>query len=242
MAGVLQRLLQRVENLRADADRLGERLGADRHDHEFLEIDRIVGVRAAVDDVHHRHGQQPRARAADIAVERQAVRLRRRLGDGERHAQDGVGAEPALVLRAVELDQRLVDLDLVFRLHAADRVENLAVHRLERLQHALAEVARLVAVAELHRLVRAGRGAGRHGGAAEGAVLQRHVDLDGRIAAAVENLAADDVDDGGHPRSKGFRRLPRRSRRERKARRAIFPRAARRDINHDSPARLDGLQ
>ena len=199
-----------MKDFRAHAQRVGEGLRADRHDHEFLEIDRIVGVHAAVDDVHHRHGQQPRIRAADIAVERQAVRLGRGLGDGKRDAEDGVGAEPALVLRAVELDQRLVDLDLVLRLHAADRVEDLAVHGLERLLHALAEVARLVAVAQLDRLVRAGRGAGGNGGAAERAVLQRHIDLDGRIAAAVEDFAADDVDDGGHARLQ-VRRLLRRS-------------------------------
>ena len=32
-------------------------VGTDRHDHEFLNIDRVVGVRAAVDDVHHRYRQ-----------------------------------------------------------------------------------------------------------------------------------------------------------------------------------------
>ncbi len=46
--------------------------------------------------------------------------------------------------------------------------------------------------------MRAGGSAGRHGGAAHRAVFQHDVDLDGRIAAAVQNLAADDVDDGGH--------------------------------------------
>ena len=46
--------------------------------------------------------------------------------------------------------------------------------------------------------MRAGRGARRHGGAADRAVLQHDVDLDGGIAAAVEDFAADDVDDGGH--------------------------------------------
>jgi hypothetical protein len=35
--------------------------------------------------------------------------LRRRLGDGEADAEDGVGAEPRLVGRAVQLDHRLVD-------------------------------------------------------------------------------------------------------------------------------------
>jgi hypothetical protein len=27
------------------------------HDHEFLNVDRVVGMLAAVDDVHHRHRQ-----------------------------------------------------------------------------------------------------------------------------------------------------------------------------------------
>ena len=67
-------------------------------------------------------------------------------------------------------------------------------------EHALAEIARLVAVAELDRLVGAGRGAGRHRRAAHRAVLEDHIDLDGRVAAAVEDLAPDDVDDGGHGR------------------------------------------
>ena len=75
------------------------------------------------------------------------------------------------------------------------------IHRLDGLQHALAQVALLVAVTQLHRLVRACRGAGGNGGAAHGAVFQRHIHLDGRIAAAVEDLASVDVDDRGHGRA-----------------------------------------
>ncbi len=46
--------------------RLGKRRSAGRDDHELLEVDRVVGVRAAVQDVHHRHGQNGgRARARE---------------------------------------------------------------------------------------------------------------------------------------------------------------------------------
>ena len=120
------------------------------------------------------------------------------MAHGERHAENGVGAEPALVRRAVELDHDLVDLDLLLDVHVAERFEDLAVDGGDRLLHALAEIARLVAVAQFDRLMRAGGGAGRHRRAAHRAVLQHHVDLDGGIAAAIENFAADDVDDGGH--------------------------------------------
>ncbi len=81
----------------------------------------------------------------------------RRLGGRQRDAEDGIGTEPALVRRAVERDERLVDLDLRLRIHAADGIENLAVDGVDRFAHALAEIA-LAAVAQFHRLVCAGRG------------------------------------------------------------------------------------
>ena len=112
--------------------------------------------------------------------------------------EDGVGAEPGLVRRAVEIDQQRVDPDLLGGFVAGQRVEDLAVDGIDRLQHALAAVAALVAVAKLDRLVGAGGGARRNGRATEGAGFQRHIDLDGRIAAAVENFAGVDVSDHRH--------------------------------------------
>ena len=76
---LVQHLLQRVEDLRAVAQRLAKRRRADRQDHEFLDVDAVVGVRAAVDDVHHRHRQRRRlAGAAEIAVQRLLLRRARR--------------------------------------------------------------------------------------------------------------------------------------------------------------------
>ncbi len=54
---IVQQLLQRVEDLGADAHRLGEGGGAAGDDHELLEVDAVVGVGAAVEDVHHRNRQ-----------------------------------------------------------------------------------------------------------------------------------------------------------------------------------------
>ena len=38
----------------APAQRFTEEVAPDRHDHEFLKVHGTVGVRAAVEDVHHR--------------------------------------------------------------------------------------------------------------------------------------------------------------------------------------------
>src|SRR5262249_40306780 len=59
----------------------------------------------------------------------------------------------------------------------------------DRLQDAAAEVAGLVAVAQFDGLVGAGAGAAGDGGAAAGAVGQDGFYLDGRVAAAVQDLA-----------------------------------------------------
>ena len=52
-------------------------------------------MRAAVEDVHHRHRQHVRVRAADVAEQRQVGGVGGGVGDGERDAEDRVGAELA---------------------------------------------------------------------------------------------------------------------------------------------------
>ena len=118
---LLQHRLERVVDLGALAQRLAERGRPDRRDHELLHVDVGVGVRAAVEDVHHRHRQQVGVGAADVAVERQAGGVGGGAGHGERDAEDRVGAELGLVGRAVELEHGLVDEPLVVGGDALDR-------------------------------------------------------------------------------------------------------------------------
>src|SRR5690606_1121082 len=116
---------------------------------------------------------------------------------GEGHAEDGVGAEPPLVVGAVELDELLVDRPLLRAVEPDERVANLAVHVVDGTGHALATEA-LVAVAQLDRLVLAGRGPRRDHGAALGARHEMDLHLHRRVAAGVEDLAAHDVLDARH--------------------------------------------
>ena len=63
---------------------------------------------------------------------------------------------------------------------------------------ALAEVAALVAVTALGRLEGAGRGSRRNRGPGERAVVEPHLDLDGGVAARVQDLAGANLLNGGH--------------------------------------------
>ena len=88
------------------------------------------------------------------------------------------------------------------------RLAQLAVDRLDRAGHAFAEVAPAVAVAQLDRLLGAGRGAGRHARAAcpAGESAATSTSTVG-IGPAVQDLAAADRDDlgVGHDRPPGQR-------------------------------------
>ena len=72
VAALFEHAFQGVEDLDAPAQRLGKRFRSYRHHHEFLKVHVVVGVSAAVEDVHHRRGQNVGAGAAEIAIERQA--------------------------------------------------------------------------------------------------------------------------------------------------------------------------
>ena len=93
----LSDLLQRVVDLGADPEAVREGRRARRDDHELLEVDRVVGVGAAVDHVHHRDrehvsgtgvlGARRRVEAAEVVVERLPGVGGRGLGDRQRDAR-----------------------------------------------------------------------------------------------------------------------------------------------------------
>ena len=72
---------------------------------------------------------------------------------------------------------------------ALDGRAELVDHGVDGLQHALAAVAVVVAVAQLVRLEGAGGRAGGDGRALDDAVVEQHLDLDGRVAARIQDLA-----------------------------------------------------
>ena len=187
-----------MKNLSSHAQPFGKCRSAHGLDHELLDVDRVVRVLPTVHDVHHRHRQRPRIHAAHVAIERYLHLVRRRLRQRQRHAQNRVGPQPRLVRCPVQIDHQRVELHLVGAIHAPDRVENLALRIGAGLQHALAAIPPLVAVAQLHRLMRAGAGAGRDNRAARGAGLECDLDFDRRVAAAVQHFAGDDVGNGAH--------------------------------------------
>ena len=116
---------------------------ADRHQHELLQVDVVVGVGAAVEDVHHRHRQHVGVGAADVPVQRQLGLAGRCLGHGEAGTEDRVGTEPGLVVGAVELDQLLIDEPLIERVDAVQRLGDLVVDDVHRLlSHPCRRIAR----------------------------------------------------------------------------------------------------
>jgi len=191
-AFALEDLAEVVEHLGAHAEGFGEGGGSDGHDHELLEVDAVVGVAAAVEDVHHGDGQGVAAHAAEVAVELLARLLGSGLGAGQADAEDGVGAEARLVLRAVELDHLGVDGFLLADEHALQLFVEDGVDVVDGLEDAFAEVLALVAVAQFAGFVHARGGSARYGGAAHGALVGVDVDFHCGVAATVENLTAPD--------------------------------------------------
>ncbi len=126
---------------------------------------------------------------ADVAIKGQSVGRRRRLGRGQADAENGVGPELALVGRSVGLDQGAVKRHLVAGIPANGHLGQGTVDVGHGLGHAFAAVALLVAVPQLDRFVNSRAGSRGNRGPAKSAVGQNHIDLDGRVASAVKNLA-----------------------------------------------------
>ncbi len=129
-------------------------------------------------------------RATEIAEQRQPDAGRGGARDRERHAQQRVRAEIGFVRRAVEFDQRAVEIALRGRVEPLDRGTDQIVDGRDRLEHAFAAVALRVAVAQFDRLVRAGRRARRDERLLDGAERRRDGHGDRRISARIQHLAS----------------------------------------------------
>ena len=153
---------------------------------------------AAVEDVHHRRGEQAGGESAEVLVELDAEVVGHGARGGHRDREDGVGAELALVGRAVELAHDGIELALVAGVHAFELRSDQLVDVVHGLQHALAQVAALVAVAQFHGFVLAGGGSAGNGSAAAGAAFENDIGFNGRIATGVKDFARKNQFDFGH--------------------------------------------
>ncbi len=178
-----------MKDLRTRTQRVAETIESERHDHEFLHVDAVVGVLAAVDDVHHRCRQAVCSHASQIPKQGEVTGPGRRVGTGQRTGQNRVGSEIRLVFGAVGVEHHPVDRDLIGDVQVEQRVGDVFVDIGDRLGDPFAEVDRSCrrhAVRGPHAPRARTAGNGR---TADGAVFQFHVDFDRRIAAAVQNLA-----------------------------------------------------
>ena len=194
----MQHFLEGMEHLGAVAHRFGERRRADGKNHELLDVDAVVGMRAAVDDVHHGHRQGYIAGASQVPIQRQTVVARGRMRRRQGHGQQGIRAQIGFEIGAVGLQQAGVEPALILGVESNQRIAQRTVDVRHRLEHALAAVALRVAVAQFHRLARAGGGAGRHRGAADDAGMQHHIRFDGGISAGIDDFTSPDIDDSTH--------------------------------------------
>jgi len=99
-----------------------------------------------------KHGQHLGVDASQVTIERLAQTLRRGLGHGHGNSEHGVRAQLALVARAVELDQRVVDEHLIVDLEAGQRGIDQTIDVAQHFLHALATVTFRVLVTKLQRL------------------------------------------------------------------------------------------
>ena len=153
---------------------------------------------SAVDDVGHRGRQRELlvlVQLGDVFPHRHLADVGGGNGDGHRRAEQSVGTELRLVRCSVERDHRIIELALVERVLALEQFGDRAIDGFDGLEHALAQVDFLVAVAQFAGFEFTGGSAGRNGGTRQEPIVQDDIDFNGRIAARIENLTTGNLGD-----------------------------------------------
>src|SRR5687767_5873081 len=178
-------------DLRGPFERLGEAAGADADHHVVLHIAAAARVRTAAEDLDLRNRQRHASVFSQVSPKRQFRRCSGCLRASEGHGDHGVGAQPALVRGAVEVDQARIEFLLVGDAQGAQAVADAGLDVVHGLVHLQA-----------HRFAGAGRGAGRSDraprGEHRGPAADDHFRLDRRAAARIPDLPPLYVEDLCH--------------------------------------------
>ena len=150
-----QFFFQRVKDFGAHADGFFHVAGGHRHDHEFLNVDWVICVLAAIDDIHHWHRQDTGRGATNVAEQRLRGEISSCLCAGQRHTKNSVRAQTCFVWGAVQLDHCGIDGNLFSDIHAHEVFRDLAVYSGAGFENTFAKITRFVAVTLFHRFVSA---------------------------------------------------------------------------------------
>ena len=134
------------------------------------------------------------------AMEKRDGDKARYMGKGVLQAVAAVNGEIAEAVMGLDATEQ-VEIALLFGVQPKNGLGYFAIHGGNGFDHAPAEIAGLVAIAQFDGFLGAGGGARRHHRAAETAVGQRDLGFDGGIAAGVEDFAGVDLGDRGHVRN-----------------------------------------
>jgi hypothetical protein len=135
--------------------------------------------------------------ATDIAVERHSKFIGSGSRYGKRYTKDRIRPKAALVISAIKFEKDSINVTLIKGIETDKGVVDLVVDMGNSIKHTFTHVAGF-AIAQFNGLKRAGRCTRGNYRSTIRTRFEDDLNLDGRVTAAVEDLAAGDVFDNAH--------------------------------------------
>ncbi len=157
LTGSFQVFLQSLENFGTHTDSFFNRICRNRHNHKFLNINRVICVFAAVQNVHHWNWQSASHSAAQVTIQRQASFFCLSFSHSQRYCQNSVSAQVAFVFCAVQINHCVINVNLIFCFIASQSVINFVVYIFNSFQNTFAAKAGFVTVTQFYSFVYACR-------------------------------------------------------------------------------------
>src|SRR5690625_3733027 len=123
-----------MKNLGAHAQCSTECIGLQRHDHELLHVEIVVGMRTPIDDIHHRNRHLHGTAATKIPIQRQTAVICSSACHRHTGRQDGIGPYTALVRGAVQLDKNTMNKGLLLGIQTHQCLSDFGIDMLNRPQ------------------------------------------------------------------------------------------------------------
>ena len=198
VTGSFKVLLQGVENFSTHTNSFTDRRSANRHNHEFLNVDWVISMLTAVQNIHHRNRQNMSHRTAKVTIKRKFAFFSLSFRNSHRNGENSISTEFAFVFSAIEFNHSFINVDLVIGIKTSQSVINSVINIFNGFQNTFSAKTGFVAITKFNSFVNTGRSAGRNSGTSESTALKNNISLNGRITTRINNFSSMNIYNSTH--------------------------------------------
>ena len=172
-----------MKNFGTHSDCITKSRSTNRHNHKFLKIDRIIGMRTTIDNIHHRNRQSVGINTTHITIKILTGFLSSSISHSQRNTQNSIGTQIRFIRSSIQFNHSVINRNLIGNIHTFQFFINCFINILNSFQHTFTKIQRFIIISKLTSFVNTCRSPRRNSRTSNNTIISNYFNFNSRITS-----------------------------------------------------------